>query len=333
MNSCEENASKIGNSLLPPTDFFAIKSTDTIKVKSYTMYSDSIRSDNPATSYLGQLYDPYFGKTTAELVCQLRLTDSLNNLNFFVVDSITLNLKLLTVKGSVSEPQYLRLSEIAKEIYTDSAYYSNQIPPLTGFKVDDILLPTLKADTINDIKVVVPTSFGEYLTRGDRSMLFMSDSRPDFRSWFKGLYFQIYSPNDPIFVSLSVASPGSTGTYSNYFTLYYHDEYGTGYQYLFLLDATNTNASYNIYKHDFTAGEAGKKIPHINDNYLDTLSYAQTMFGVYTRFEIPGLSDIKKSADLKNIAVNKARLILPVAYRRSTLYSFQNPINCLSQVY
>jgi hypothetical protein len=37
------------------------------------MYGDAVESDNPSTSYLGQLYDPYFGTVTAEFVSQIRL--------------------------------------------------------------------------------------------------------------------------------------------------------------------------------------------------------------------------------------------------------------------
>ena len=37
------------------------------------MYDDSVRTDNPSVSYLGQIYDPYFGTTTAEFVTQIRL--------------------------------------------------------------------------------------------------------------------------------------------------------------------------------------------------------------------------------------------------------------------
>src|SRR4030042_4782141 len=56
--SCEEDPSKIGRRILPPGDFVNIKSTDTLSVKSFTMYRDSIESHNPSTSYLGTVFDP-----------------------------------------------------------------------------------------------------------------------------------------------------------------------------------------------------------------------------------------------------------------------------------
>ncbi|MDQ1332094.1 MAG: hypothetical protein QG576_128, partial [Bacteroidota bacterium] len=63
------------------------------------MYSNSVQSDNPSTSYLGQLYDPYFGTTTASFVTQIRMGSEWTN-DSFVIDSIKLYLNLLTVTGS-----------------------------------------------------------------------------------------------------------------------------------------------------------------------------------------------------------------------------------------
>ena len=76
--------------------------------------------------------------------------------------------------------------------YNDSAYYSNT--PLHTYRIlrlPDIKLPVLRTDTINDIEFTLPgTDFGNYIIR-DTSMLFYSNSIPDFRSYFKGLYFQM----------------------------------------------------------------------------------------------------------------------------------------------
>ena len=311
-NSCEEDPSKIGRKILPPSDFVTIKSTDTINVKSFTMYRDSIESDNPSTSYLGQIYDSYFGTTTAGFVTQLRLGSVWDD-DYFVIDSIKLYLEFLTVEGAVDKPHYLTLSEISEQIFTDSTYYSSQPVPLTGFTVTDIPLPKLKADTINNIVIDIDTTFGRYLTR-DTSMLFHHSSKPDFRSYFKGLLFQLTSPEDPVFVSLSIDPPGDYGTYANYFVLYMHDINSNTKVFYFIIDAVSHNAAFNLYKHDFNAAEPDKKINHINDNYPDTLSYVQMMNGLYTKILIPGLEDLKNDPALTGISVNKARLVIPVVY-------------------
>lgn len=312
MGSCEEDPAKIGRKILPGSDFVNIESTDTITVRSFTMYSDSVESDNPSTSYLGEIYDPYFGTIISEFVTQVRLGSRWEP-EYFVIDSIKLYLELLNVSGSVDKPQYLSFWEIAEQIYTDSTYYSNQYVPLTGFKVADILLPNLKADTINNLEIDIPLEFGYHVTR-DTSMLFHHSADPDFRSYFKGLLFQLTSPEEAVFASLSIDPPGAYETYMNYFVFFMHDADGYSKQFYLILDAFSRNAAFNIFKHDYSTAEPDKEILHINDGYADTLSYIQMMNGLNTRLMIPGLSDIKNDPAMKNISVNKARIILPVHY-------------------
>jgi hypothetical protein len=309
--ACEENPSKIGAGLLPGSDFVTIKSTDSITVKSYTMYQEAVQSQNPAYSYLGAMWDPYFGTTTGEFVSQLWLQDSLTKADFVAIDSVRLYLKILTVKGDTAAGHILKISEISKMLYynTDTVYYSNQTPPLTGDSWT-AELPALRADTINDFYITLDTTFGAHLTR-NRSMGFMSTTKPDFRSFFKGLKFEIVPSAKPVFLSLSVQSVGSSGTPVNFFTVFTHNSNGDFNYYDFLLDAQHTSAKYNLFSHTFSDAEPGKQIQHINDGYADTLSYLQNMNGLYTRIEIPYLKAMKSDPNFKNVAINKARLIIP----------------------
>ena len=312
MGSCEEDPAKIGRKILPGSDFVNIESTDTVTVRSFTMFSDSIPSSNPSISYLGQIYDPYFGTITAEFVSQIRLGSEWDD-KYYVIDSIKLYLELMNVTGAVDKPQYLTFREIAKQIYTDSTYYSNKYVPLTDFKVADILLPNLKADTINNIEIDIPLAFGDYITR-DTSMLFHHSTKPDFRSYFRGLLFEITSPVEPVFASLSIDPPGVYETYMNYFVFFMRDINNSPKQYYLILDAFSRNAAFNIFKHDYSTAQPDKKIKHINDGYADTLTYVQKMNGLHTRIMIPGLSDIKKDPTMKNVSINKARITIPVHY-------------------
>ena len=252
------------------------------------MYDDSVRTDNPSISYLGHIYDPYFGTTTAEFVTEMRMADEWDD-QPFTVDSVRLFLTLLDVQGGGSDIIHtLKLSEIAEQIYTDSAYYSNKVVPFTGFEIDNIELPVLDPDTINNIIIDLPVEFGNYLTR-DTAKLFYSNTKPDFRSFFKGFHFSITSSSDPILVSLSLSPPASIGAYSNVLAIYMHDESDEYKEFLFVLDASNRNAAYNIFSHDFTTASPDKKLEHINDvTYRDTLSYLQYLNGVYTKNRYSG---------------------------------------------
>ncbi len=320
--SCEENPTKIGSGLLPGSDFVLTRSIDTLSARSFTMYDDSIRSDNPTVSYIGQIYDPYFGTTNAGFVTQIRLKPEWDDLSF-TIDSVKLVLYILDVKGGAEAdvPHTLKISEISEQIYTDKEYYSNKEVPLTGYSVDNIVLPALKPDTINELEINLPVSFGEYLTR-DTAKMFHNSVRPDFRAFFKGLYFELIPASDPLLLSLSLTYQNS-GYYNNYFVLFMHDDAGAAKEYYFIMDAKNTNASFNTFSHNFTTAQPGKKITHINDGYLDTLSYLQHLNGVYTRITLPGLEALKSNPAFDNIGVNKARLIVPV-HSDGDLYDFSS---------
>jgi len=275
------------------------------------MYSDSVKSNSPAYSYLGEIYDPYFGTTKAGFVTQIRMNDEWGE-GILTLDSIKLILYFTNVRGNISAGHILTISEIDEHIYTDTTYYSNKVTPLSGNSID-IMLPELKADTINQIVLTLPNSFGEYIIR-DTAMLFHSNAIPDFRSYFKGLQFTLQSVGDPVFVTLSLEPPNDYSSYKNVFALYLSDDEGGTSTFFFLLDAKARNACYNIFSHDLTTAQADKKIEHINDGFMDTLTYQQCLNGVFTKFTIPGLADIKKDTSLRNIKINKARIIWPAYY-------------------
>jgi hypothetical protein len=312
--SCEDGPTKIGSELLPSNDFVTISSTDTLSVWSYTMYNSSVPTDNPIIAFTGNIYDPYFGTTTTEFVSQIRLSDEWNY-GPVTIDSVKMNLRLLNVKGgSVDVGHFLRLSEISKQIYTDSTYYSDTQTDTTDFEII-AQLPILRADTINDISVSLPVELGEYLIR-DTTQLFYSTTKPDFRSYFKGLYFRISASNDPLIIAFTrVSQTASGGGYNNYFVLYMHDTAFVNLRYYFILDPLHPNAAYNKFYRDFSTAEPDKRIQHINDeNYRDTLSYLQYLGGVYTKIRFPGLDSLKKIFSNSKFSINKARISIPVYY-------------------
>jgi hypothetical protein len=323
--SCEKGILKIGGDLLPEGDYVSIKSIDTLSAYSYTMYDAKVRTDNPTVGYLGSLYDPSFGTTTASFVSQIRLTSAWDSVPF-TVDSVRLYLHLLSGTGRTDVVHTLRFSEISDIIYPDSTYYSNRAVP-TRYTVKDILLPALKADTINDVTIKLPVEFGNYLTR-DPSQLFYAENaihyspeNPDFRSYFRGIYFEMDPSPDPLLVSLYLEPPVINTTHAtslNALAIYTHDGSGTKNEIDFLLDASSRNAAFNKFVNYYSTAEADKRINHINDGYKDTLSYQQSLNGVYTKVALPGLKRVKSDIGSGKIAVNKARLTVPVKFKKTS---------------
>jgi hypothetical protein len=320
VTSCEDDLTQIGAGLLPDRDFISVKSFDTLRVWSYTLYNNSIETDNSAFGFIGQTYDPYFGSATSDFVTQLRLGSVWYN-GSFTVDSVKLFLTFMNVVGTPGLSPELRLTEIGEQIYPDSSYYSNKAvaPADPGYDLT-VALPVLKTDSINNLVINLPVEFGEYIIR-DTSMLFHSDTKPDFRSYFKGLHFSMSSGTDPLLASLYLESPATNSTTHNtnhnYIAIYMHEADGFITQYNLFIDSYNKNASYIRYSHDFSTAEPDKRIRYLNDtvNGLeDTLSYQQYLNGAYTRLIIPGLENMKNNPSTANIAVNKARLSLPVYF-------------------
>ena len=66
---------------------------------------------------------------------------------------------------------------------------------------------------------------------------------------------------------------------------------GSAKQYFFILDAMNKNASYNRFSHDYSTATLGDKMAHRNTTYRDTLSYLQSLNGVYTKLSFPVLKN------------------------------------------
>jgi hypothetical protein len=233
-------------------------------------------------------------------------------------------LQIESAKGGTTGINTLSLYEIEKQLYTDSTYNSNDTIIFDGLKMVDIELPALRTDTINNLAIKLPvTAFSNRLLR-DTSMLFHSNTVPDFRSYFKGLYFTIKSTSttDPLLALLNLKNNGDGYTigdraYKNFFVLYMHDFDGNKTTFYFIIDAVNINANIIKYSHDFNTALPEKKIPHINLFYKDSLSYLQYLNGVYTRVILPGLKGIKDNPAFDKIAVNKARLTIPFYYDAS----------------
>jgi hypothetical protein len=233
-----------------------------------------------------------------------------------VIDSVKLFLRIKSNYGSNDDfRHYLRISEISDMLYNNTEYYSDTHVNTTGFGVSAII-PELRNDTINSMEINLPISFGEYLIR-DTSMLFYTTdtTKPDFRNYFKGIHITIPSASaaDPFLLGFNLAyAAGSDGydVYTNYIEIYMHerDSIHYTYKYKFLLDSKNENARFTTIKHDFNTDI--KNI--VNNQIIDSLSYVQGLYGVYTTISIPELESIKKDPNRIRSAVNKAHLTVPV---------------------
>jgi hypothetical protein len=324
-SSCEEKTTIIGIGLLPPGDFTSTTSTDTISVFSYTYSVDSVRSGLKTYSYLGGLYDPYFGTSTTGFVGQLRILKKFESVNPITkIDSVKLLMSISGAKGVLKTRQEIIIYEVDELLTQDSIYYSNRDPHATNLMADT-LMPVIQKDSAQGLIIKLPVSFGEYLMR-DPSMLFQDTLENDFRSFFNGIYCQMVP-----YTGIKGFSGGfrkGSGTdslqlialtfdQSDFVLRVYYSTAATTTSLFYDFTINPNSARYNLYSHDFTTAEPGKEIKHVDDNVKDSLSYLQGFNGVYTKIRIPALDSLKK---LGRVSVNKARLTIP-AFLDNDLYT------------
>jgi hypothetical protein len=313
ISSCDEKSTLIGIGNLPPEDFTSTNSTDTISVFSYTYSTDSLPSSNATTySYLGGLYDPYFGTSSTGFVGQLRILKKFEDSSPLTVDSVKLQITVAGAKGVLGTRQEITIYEIDELLYPDSVYYSNRDPHASNLLATE-LMPVINKDSLQILWFEMPVSLGEYLMR-DPSELQQDTLENDFRSFFNGIYCQIapYSGTKKSFKGSETDSLmllALTFSQSEFLIrVYYHSEaFPTPNYFDFTINPNS--ARYNLLSQDYSSAEPGKMINHVNDNVKDSLSYLQGFNGVYTTIRIPALDSLKK---MMPVSVNKARITIPI---------------------
>jgi hypothetical protein len=293
-SSCKKDPVKIGLDLLPDQDFVNLYSTDTIGVKAYTMFDEMSHSADSTTMIAGNIYDEYFGSTHCDFVTQLRLITPWPYYTF-EIDSVFLFFQPSSVSGDTAAVHHIRLYETGTTLYDSIDYYSTQVPDTITF-LGEYDMPVLKADSSYSVRL--DNWVGEYFLRDTAMFLPAAEF---YTTFFKGLYFGIRSETNPVIITMTAADNPLA------ITIYYHDPDNIDYTYTFL--ATERAVNYNRFIHDFSTADPEKRIKHINDFVADTAVFQQSYNGVYARFDIQSLASFR---DLDRIAVNKARLFVPV---------------------
>jgi len=334
-NSCIEDPTEIGVDLLPLSDFFDIHTIDTLAIRTHNISYGHLNTSQPANSFLGTGYDPYFGNTTAEFVTQLRLSSS-QFIDFpYTIDSMALYLLVENLTGSGEGPHYLSFYEIDKEINIDSTYYSDTEMNYTGMAVTRLLMPTMVENGSTSVRLSIPNSFGEYVVRDPKFLRNDTAKKfPDivFRKFLKGLHYKLESPNEKAFLSFSLDPPSVALDYSNYFVMYLTDTVdGESEELKLILDATNENARYNIFKTDLTTAE--NPIEHLNEGYPDTMAYIHRWGSVTTKIDLSDLKKIKDNPEMDGISVTKARLIFPAYFDDDNYTVDDSPSQLLLKFY
>lgn len=328
LSSCAKKPGQIGFIIQPEDSKLNVAFSDTATIYGYSQVIDSIRSDKLSVSAFGSLRDPVFGGTTAGFYTEFLL--SFNDYDFGVMesrqlDSLVLQLSYEGVYGDTNTTLTAHTYEMLDNISKDSIYYSNlqlDLDPTdySNFAFSprpnqNIIIPstihdTLPPDTLPPMLRInlsnISTDLGNKLLHATVAEM---ENNQTFQEFFKGLFVQsqpVYDDGTIVYFGLS--------TKDSRLSLYYRslqsdtstEEETLMYNYII----TTTTATVNKYEHDYNSADPDFKAQVINGDTLlgQQKFYAQGYGGVQALIKIP---HIRKWAQLGNVAINEAKLVLP----------------------
>ncbi|NLN96481.1 MAG: DUF4270 domain-containing protein [Bacteroidales bacterium] len=307
--SCTDNNDLIGLNIQPPGEELKYFVTDTFSVFAYSVREDSVKTDKLGLSLLGSMFDPVFGKTTASIYTELRLTSL--QLNFgegAVIDSIILKMAYVGVYGDSSTMQTFRVYEMTENIDIDSSYYSNKITAYGSQIGFEQIIPPVDSIPVDTIKIApslrIPLNDGGILA--EKLLSGTSDdysSNEKFREFFKGIYITA-DPVDEVgkgaLLTYNLISDATT------ITVYYHNFEKDSLKYNFTI--SNASGRYGHYYHyGYADAEESLRQQIISgDTTLGSNKiYLQPLGGVKTYLRFPTITSLGT-----DISINEAKLIL-----------------------
>lgn len=311
-NSCKK-AETVGLEVLPEEDRLQGEFTDTISIIAHTLREDSILTDERTLHILGRHNDPIFGLSTASIYTQLVL-ESVNP-DFGTsptLDSVVLSLAyagyyadIMKLGGEQSFSVHRVIQDIADSLYSDDTREYHKIPlgTFSGL-VDARSRSIVNGDTLPpQMRIKLNNSFGNELLNS--ASLMSNDSI--FLEAFKGLYITPTSQSLlPGMGSLLYINPVSPYTKM---TLYYHNTDTTALQEFDFIINSGTER-FTAFKHDYST--AFDITAQLADSTLGTDKlYLQAMAGLKVKLTFPHLNNLV--ANGREIAINKAELVIPVA--------------------
>ncbi|WCL80059.1 DUF4270 family protein [Saprospira sp. CCB-QB6] len=312
--------SELGLSLVEqdPAD---IMYTDTLSLDMQTVLTDPLISSARTRWICGSYVDPIFGKSTAGIYANFRLTSSNASFPDAIFDSLVLSLAYDSVGhygGNISQlgVQEWQVYRLLEDLDPDESYASD-----VNFLTGDLLADFSFTPKVNEpvsvddaarspqLRIRLADSLGQYLMQPD-SAIYSSNSV--FKEAFKGVYIRPKT-NGQQSAMLRFLSESA---YSK-LTLYYTDSAGVAQSYEYLMD-DDAESVLNI-SHDYS------NTGILQNNSTDSIVYLQGMNGVGVRLAFPHL------ANLGAIIVNKAELVIQVAEEQDRNFLAPDQLFCLEK--
>ncbi len=307
--SCNKEPDKIGLKIRPDDDQVNIQYTDETKVMAYSVLEDSVRTDETQYSLLGSYLDPVFGKTTACIYTQVRLSE--NGYEFGsnpVLDSLVLTMDYSGYYGDTNTLQVFRIFELSEEFYKDSVYYSNDNIPNQGIELGNISFyprPNKKItigeeEMVPHLRIRLYDDFGDKILTAPESTFVDNDS---FLEFLKGFYI--------------MAEPVTTEGAILYFDLmselsqmviYYSNDEQDSLSFEFIINEKCARfINYNHYDYENADPEFKAQVLNDDTTLGENRLYLQAMGGVKTKIFFPDIKELNANG---RVAVNEAKLVI-----------------------
>lgn len=307
---CNDEPASIGLEILPSDDLFTAEMQVEFP-EVMNVYTDGILSDghivDASSVYsfgiLGYFNDPRFGKTKAELVTEVSLTNprsAFKENNNFMVDSVILSLCYSPVTrdtiyswvGDSAAIHHIKVFELSKRLPYTGKFYSNT-------SMVDMFYPELLAEkkwaasnkrplgywkpgAVDTIKIKLSTDFANKILNLTSDNLLNRDS---LKNAFHGFYITVDDPANPemfnSLLKLNLISAASN------LKMYYHEklfdvvtnEYYGKQDFSYTFPINSEARMFNRFEHD-----AVGKIAY--DDPTTPFLYVQNMAGSYVKFDL-----------------------------------------------
>lgn len=310
--SCKKKTSNIGQNSIEGTEILNSTVVDTFSLITYSEYADSVITSTGSVGLLGSYNDPDFGKVSASIYTQLRLSSTSPNfgdLSTIIFDSLVLGLKYEGSYGTL-ESQTFEVYELTDTMSLDTYYYSfseksinnqNLIDPahstLTPDPLTNIYIDTTETDA--QLRLKLDTTLAKSLVTEAINNSSNFSSNEMFNEYFKGLKINVnnigQSEGEGGIFYFSLNDPESK------MTIYYQQD-GVSKTFDFLINSSS--AKFN----NVTVDNSGKDIDEvINNNALGLTKFYSQALKSRAVIELPGISNLPE-----NIIIHEAKLLLPI---------------------
>ena len=310
ISGCETKPDFIGSELLPSGDNFTVSFDSLEVIYGYTRMGDSLVGSRKELQLLGSMIDPFFGFSHAAYVTQIA---SSNNSGSFgrnpKVDSVILTLHFEDFAGEGNLSQQIRVYEFMEYIRKDTNYYTNQ--DITGlYRQPEIGRGWMaRVDSLINIRITDSVFIKKFLQA--------EDSILDKTDYLQELMYGLYITSDDVTTAGGIASIYADAEGSSLKFYYANDSLDSiSQQYIF---SSNFCQQFNLFSHDYTGYPIEEFLTDTSRN--DSLLFVQSMAGVFPQIRFPGF---QKWIDSMPVAINEAKLVLPVADTSLTLQKREN---------